>query len=1170
MFLRSLSIKGFKSFADPASLIFEPGVTVVVGPNGSGKSNVVDAIAWVLGSQSASKLRSGQMEDVIFAGSSDRPALGRAEVSLTIDNSSGRLPHSPAEVTITRTLFRSGGSEYAMNGTTCRLVDIQELLSDSGVGRQQHVIVGQGRLDQVLNASAEDRRAIIEEAAGVLTHRKRRERAQRRLAATAENLERLGDLVRELKRQMRPLERQASATRTHASLDAERRSLRLYLAGRELAAFEERRRRQVADRDVLSAEEAEAGTIIEELDREIDQVSADLAVRREEDLSSSIARMRGLVERCRGLGALVEERRRSMARELDVLVDADVVATLEAEVARASSDLALAEEEVGALEPDRQRMEEAERELVERAVAGRAALVEIGNARARRDALVEARGRVEPSRRALDRDRTELARAGRRVEGIEARLTERREAVEAASQRLEASRAEIVQRDEEARRAAEEARESESAAEGAESHLRQVERQSARAQSRAEALSRAVSELGAAGAGASLEHLDGVVGPLLALVEIDEGWEAAFRAAVGSAVSAIAVEGRVSARAAFTKVREDGSLTALVALGEGASGAGERVRPASPRGTEPVSGHVRARVPNVRGTLERLLGGAVAVDGGWSDALDAAIDHPELTVVTLDGDRFAPSGWRAAAAGADLSGLESAASRQYGELAARLPALSEKAELARAEAVSKAKVAAAASLAEERARRAADAELERMRRAEEDAQSLEAELDHAVRARSELGERVERDADLLGKLEAQLPELEQAAASATGEIALLEEAQRELDDARSRAERLRRSLEVREAAIGQRREMLSARVEELERRLADRTEERERAAGQRIRIESSITVLDRLDEVLERDGARLDEISSHLGRLRSSQLSEARSAGDRLERLRRERGASEGRLQKVRESLQRLEIEMAEGRVRHDAAVDSLERDLGLGPEGATSAVCPELPEGVTPEARLQKVESDMSALGPVNPLALQELSELEERHSFLEAQVADVRRGRQDLLAVIRAVDDEIVQTFAEAFADVNSHFSDLVSRLFPGGGGKLLLVDPEDLLGTGVEVEARPPGKNVRRLSLLSGGERSLVALAFLFAVFRSRPSPFYVMDEVEAALDDVNLHRFLDLVRQFRDEAQLIIVSHQKRTMEAADALYGVTMARNGSSKVVSQKVKEQGEGDLGSAD
>jgi chromosome segregation protein len=345
MFLKSLSMKGFKSFADPTVLEFEPGITVVVGPNGSGKSNVVDAVTWVLGAQGPRSLRSAKMEDVIFAGTSSRPQLGRAEVSLTIDNSSGKLPVDLSEVTITRTLFRSGDSEYAINGAPCRLLDIQELLSDSGVGRQQHMIIGQGQLDTVLNARPEDRRAIIEEAAGVLKHRRRRERAERRLAATAENLERLGDLVREVRRQIRPLERQAAAARSHDAVASELLAVRRYLAGAEMAELTSRRLAAAQNLTVCRDEERELHTALERLDAEASTTTAELSSRREEDLANALGRVQGLVERARGLQGVLRERSRAVLAALDAAADVDVVSTLEAEAARLAAELTAAEAE---------------------------------------------------------------------------------------------------------------------------------------------------------------------------------------------------------------------------------------------------------------------------------------------------------------------------------------------------------------------------------------------------------------------------------------------------------------------------------------------------------------------------------------------------------------------------------------------------------------------------------------------------------------------------------------------------------------------------------------------------------------------------------------------------------------------------------------------------------
>src|SRR5580658_433738 len=422
MFLKSLSMKGFKSFADPTVLEFEPGVTVVVGPNGSGKSNVVDAVTWVLGAQGPRSLRSAKMEDVIFAGTSSRPQLGRAEVSLTIDNAAGKLPIDLAEVTITRTLFRSGDSEYAINGAPCRLLDIQELLSDSGVGRQQHMIIGQGQLDTVLNARPEDRRAIIEEAAGVLKHRRRRERAERRLAGTAENLERLGDLVREVRRQIRPLERQAAAARSHDSVATELLALRRYLAGAEQADLSARRLAAAQHLAVCRDEEEELHEALERLDAEATSTTAELSSRREEDLANALGRVQGLVERARGLTGVLRERGRGVVAALDAAADEDVVSTLEAEGARLASELvaAEAEEESGGA-PERDELQAALAELDAEAAALRERWATVLGDDAPDQAIASVRSRLDSVARAAAREQEDMDVLGGRVGTLEER-----------------------------------------------------------------------------------------------------------------------------------------------------------------------------------------------------------------------------------------------------------------------------------------------------------------------------------------------------------------------------------------------------------------------------------------------------------------------------------------------------------------------------------------------------------------------------------------------------------------------------------------------------------------------------------------------------------------------------------------------------------------------------
>ncbi|MGA2304077.1 MAG: chromosome segregation protein SMC [Acidimicrobiales bacterium] len=1163
MFLKSLSMKGFKSFADPTVLEFEPGITVVVGPNGSGKSNVVDAVTWVLGAQGPRSLRSAKMEDVIFAGTSSRPALGRAEVSLTIDNASGKLPIDLAEVTITRTLFRSGDSEYAINGAPCRLLDVQELLSDSGVGRQQHMIIGQGQLDTVLNARPEDRRAIIEEAAGVLKHRRRRERAERRLAGTAENLERLGDLVREVRRQIRPLERQAAAARSHDTVATELLTIRRYLAGTELAELASRRTAAARSLTICREEERELHAALEVLDAEASTTSAELSSHREEDLARALGRVQGLVERARGTSGVLRERGRAVMAALDAAADVDVVSTLEAEAAHLAAEIALAADETAADPAQADLLAEAG-VLDDEEAALRDRWREVLGDDLPEDALAKVRARTEPLARAVAREQQDMTALDARLAGLGQRhaaaavkadlLDNESAALEVTTARLEAEVAACrVALDGASGRA-----------EAAERTADGSDQARHRSAARAEALERALRDLQGAGGRELLRGVDGVVGSLLDLVEIDEGWEAAFEAAAGAGVAAVVVDGRQSAHQALATLRERGVTGAVLAprpgTGAGSGGAngakGTAFAPSAPldlpqgSGAQSVRRHVRARHGEAvaESVLDALIGHAVRVDG-WEEAIDLSLERGDLIVVTPEGDRFAATGWRVRSS-TNVVTAAAVEDAQERATAAAAAADAARLELARCRtALSEARDALA------RAERALDRHLSARATAASDTQRtteerrrLDEELSAARQARVEAGDRLTAVQAERDRLAQSVPRIEEAAA-----------AWRELAARRQAVRARHQELEVRVAGLAERRRVLSERQAEVERRLLGHAEERATAASRRQRLEAEGAALTRLEAVVEVEHARLEGIFDTLRGDYQEQVDAVRAGGARLEQLRQDRHTTEQRLDAVRTRTRALDLESNEVALRSETLHEHIGRELGTVPEDLVGLPIPEVPDGTSMAAHAAELERKLAALGPVNPLALEELSSLEERHKELEIQVDDVRGARRELHEVVRTLDHEIMTSFAAAAADVNEHFSTLVALLFPGGTGRMVLTDPEDLLNTGVEIEVRPAGRNVRRVSLLSGGERSMAALAFLFAVFRSRPSPFYLMDEVEAALDDVNLHRFLGLVREFRHEAQLLIVSHQKRTMETGDALYGVTMAPGGSSQVVSQKVE-----------
>jgi chromosome segregation protein len=1013
VFLKSLTLRGFKSFADKTVLEFEPGVTVVVGPNGSGKSNLVDAVAWVLGAQGPRTLRGGRMDDVIFAGTPERSALGRSEVSLTIDNTARLLPIDFTEVTLTRTLFRDGDSEYQINGVPCRLLDIQELLSDTGIGRQQHVIVGQGQLDEVLTARPEERRGVIEEAAGVLKFRKRRERAERRLEATEGNLLRLNDLVREVNRQLRPLQKQADAARRYGGVESELRAIRLYLAGHEIAGRQTRLERLHDARAEQAEKERNLVARLRELDTGVLDIEHALTALGHEDVAEALVRAEKLRERARGLRALLAEKLRGLDRELAAAADEGVVETLVADADALRRELADVDEEALALGPQLADIERAEHEL-------------------------------ESEREAHARDDRDIVAAG--VAAAEAQLAE------------------------------------------ADERWRNAETDAARSRARVEALDLALGEARAAAGAETLTELDGVAGPLADHLDLEEGTETAVAVALGDALRAILLEDGETARNALERVKagDTGALVLVVDLFPATA-----LAPPVPPGARPLAECVRARRPWLGALVDGLLRGIVLVDGDWRAALDVALAHPEVVVVTRDGDRVGGAGpWRVG--GDSRPAVTQAALDGAAADAAAAETVRANAEAARSDA--EARLAAARS----------------------------------------------RQVDARAQHEAAAAELTRRAA----EIAVM-----------------RRDLEVRAAGLEERHSMLARRLEGVDARLSTRDAgaqaeaERRRAA-----LSGRERAYREVERRLEASLREIEALHERLTERRRRQSETARTSGERLDALRAERAGLEQELAETREKLNRSEIDEAETRMRLENAIEKLRADFDCEPAVALDAPQPDVPEGTTLAGRARELERELRMLGPINPLALQEHDALAERHTFLQQQLDDVKESRRELMRVIRAVDREIVTVFRTAFEDVAEHFGALFATLFPGGLGRVELTDPDDLLNTGIEIEARPSGKNVRRLSLLSGGERSLTALAFLFAVFRARPSPFYLLDEVEAALDDVNLHRFLDLVHEFRDEAQLVIVTHQKRTMEASDILYGVSMPPGGSSKVVSQRVDE----------
>ena len=1153
MFLKSLTLKGFKSFADSTVLEMEPGVTVVVGPNGSGKSNVVDAIAWVLGAQAPSSVRSQKMEDVIFSGTNKRAALGRAEVTLTLDNSAGLLPLDFSEVSVSRTLFRNGDSEYSINGVECRLLDVQELLSDAGVGRQQHVIISQGQIDAVLTARAEDRRAIIEEAAGILKYRKRKEKAERRLEATEVNLLRVQDLIREVRRQLRPLERQAEAARRHGEIVGELRALRLFLSGREVAALRARLTALAGEKLAGDSGEKEIRQKLAALDTEVLAAEAELSARGESGVNDELMRVEQLRERARGLAAVLAERRRSMERDQGQLIADDVVAALEADAAQMREELieverslAIAMQENDSLLEEeetfeRERTEQGLFHMVQSNEASNAAAEVRGELRTLRNTVEQGAGEAQKMQArteqliahdanvaaGIDRLQSELADAETEVGSLRAQLvdvTETREQIELLGDEAQVARA-------------------------------AAERRSARAAAKLEALEEAVASSRARIGAEHLANVSGVVGALVDLLEVDAGWDAAVKASLGEALASIVVSDSTSARRAIEALQAVDHNGAVLALGISQSSS-----TSLPSGVQSVRSHVRP-ASGAPAALAALLDSLLS-HIGCADDLDAAIAVVETSsaaiVVTRRGDRLSPSGWRLGAA--DDLGSQEVIDRTRVEVesaVADLARLASEVESAKTRLVAARQQGTQLQSQIDRQLVVVESASDKLTTAINDRRANAAEQQITRDAAAETRARLTQYQQRVLELENILPGLEESEAAEVAAAKAQTEERATIDSKSAHLVLRRKDLDVRVAGLREREQFLKQRASDTERRLEVDSAARLEAGARRQKIEAALVAVGRLSDLVETHKASTEARLAELHEMRRRQSDEVRAVATRLDDARRGRHEAEQQLEELRERVRRVDVEEAEARMRLEAAVEMIRRDLEVEPEVAEAAPMPEAIEGVTHADRARVLERDIRLMGPINPLALQEFTELQERHQFLEEQLNDVRASRRELAQVIAAVDVEIQSVFAEAFADVSVNFTNLFSLLFPGGKGKLVLTNPDDMLNTGIEVEAQPPGKTFKKLSLLSGGERSLTALAYLFAVFRSRPSPFYVMDEVEAALDDVNLHRFLGLVAEFRRDAQLIIVSHQKRTMEAADCLMGVSMQPGGSSKVITER-------------
>ncbi|MCL2482849.1 MAG: chromosome segregation protein SMC [Propionibacteriaceae bacterium] len=1182
MYLKKLTLRGFKSFASATSLTLEPGITCIVGPNGSGKSNVVDALAWVMGEQGAKTLRGGSMEDVIFAGTNSRAPLGRAEIQLTIDNSDGALPIDYSEVTISRTKFRNGNSEYAINGTTCRLLDVRELLSDSGIGREMHVVVGQGELDQILQATPETRRGLVEEAAGVLKHRERKEKALRKLEATQTNMNRLTDLLAEIRRQLKPLGRQADVAKRASVVQADVRDAKARLLADDLVEAYGLLGTQSVDEEGVRAQRQQVeaqlaqARLLEDESRAA-MVEQESAYRRIQEIWFSLS---GIAERVRSIVSVAEERVRYAAtmpqvspnpeRDPDTLL-AQAQKTEEGE-ARLRSQIADRAAALEAATDRRAKAEAAHAEAVE--------LFEIA-ARAsadRREGLARLSGQMTSVAARLESGAERLDQVRKAHQAAVASAEQATQAVNAAqgivpgleeaAQGLEQIHATAVASVDQARSKVEDLR----------VRTQTLTQQQAGLTARVDALKLA-QQADPDGASwiAAKDGSAGVLGPVASLIRVEPGYEQAVAAALGAVADAVAVTDIASSVSLLEGLRsEDRGVAGLVIAADHGLSTPTSVPREARDVTSLLSGDER-----LVASLSAIMGPVLVVDS-LAGALSLLDEMPQARVVTREGDFVSSwlvvggshshqSALQIASALADAeTELEGVAVQVSDESALLVLAQDglEKAEAARDEARRNL----------EGAQGEVAAGMDKLSRL---TQAVELARADAARLLEQVG-RTEQDLDTDQVVAGQLRErLSAAETLQEGEAA--DPSRR--DDA-AEAARAARAAEM-EARLGlrtleERVRSLAGQAESLRKTAAAESAARQEAEQRRLTVERQAVAASRvaragtwLHDQARTSVAMAEQERAGIGEARVRAEAQADNARVRVREL-------SSALEALVDSAHRDELSRAQQQMRIDALAERALTEVGIdaetlmaqyGPDQLVPVGAPDPDSGdiatvpfVRDEQlkRLRTAEKDLQILGTINPLALEEFDAMQERHAFLAGQLEDLKKTKDDLLRIVDDVDTRVQTVFTAAYADVAREFADTFARLFPGGEGRLALTVPDDPLTTGIEVEARPAGKRVKRLSLLSGGERSLVAVCFLIALFKARPSPFYILDEVEAALDDTNLGRLLDIYEELRATSQLLVITHQKRTMEMADTLYGVTMGSDGTSTVVSQRLREEAEG------
>ncbi|MGI6045948.1 MAG: chromosome segregation protein SMC [Eggerthellaceae bacterium] len=1170
MYLKSLVLKGFKSFADRSVLNLEPGITAIVGPNGSGKSNIVDAVLWVLGERNARHLRGQAMEDVIFAGSSVRKPVGIAEVDLVLDNSDGTIAVDFDELVISRRMYRNGESEYLVNGTVVRRMDVLDILHDSGLGTGTHSIISQGSLDSVLQSSPEERRALIEEAAGVLKHKQRREKSERKLASMEANLNRVQDLAAELKRQLGPLERKAKRAITYQSLSQEAAELNLALAVDRLRSLKLEWEEILKKEEALSKELSEKKDSSDRFEQAVSGLQAQIRegsveegkVRQDYQRASSVS------DRVDSATLLIHEKlRAAQDYEADIRISREesaerlTHAKREKEASQerlneVSAAMQTAQEKVDALHLQKNEAKNVLEDAESRAQAILERIQEIHDAedqaKRKRESLQDRISQANAQTHLVQARRMELEgridKAQKNLELLQGDLEDKRKAIA----QLEAS---VAHQTDVTQSAAEERDKARTALDTANGDLARL---------RGERDAEAAKSFEDPALAWLLEHKQDLpvrIDRLVKSLTVPQGMEVLVEHLLGQDSQAVVVDDADGAKTIShsLSLQARGGSVSLIMRHDA------RTQKTSPVDSDHLLINELTYPEEMKEVVFALLGDVVLCSSRDEAFAAHKTDTKNRRFASLDGCVVWPQG-KVSIFGKpkNLDDSVLGHERALKELEASLKEAERRCSRAQ-DAHQKAEVQAS---------EAQDKLLDLRRTLAQDRGTVESVERQVRSAQDELGQLEKEMAEVevqtqkmradLGALKPDLTQIEEEIAKLQSEAQKKAPQQRELEEElktlRASDNEIGQHLQAAQlelATYSERRAYAARMVETRERDMQNELHQQEQSQENLLRKlvaqKRSRALLKVLEALSQSMSIRISSLDTavHAAKNSSSGLHE------QVDSMRRQAQQARTALDETNSRMSELHVEKGRLELQVESAIRAIEEDCETSLDEAVKL--PELSDRHETEERFFKLQRRIKNMGTINPDAAEEYEALKERYTYLDAQLQDLEHARQSLKRIVRVIDARMKDDFVNTFDTVNANFQEIFSLLFPGGSGSLVLDMPDDLENTGVEVQVQPSGKRILKMGLLSGGEKSLTALALLFAVYRTRSTPFYILDEVEAALDDSNLRRLITYLESLRKDTQLIMITHQRRTMEMADVLFGVSMQSDGVTKVVSQRLE-----------